>query len=135
MFRILQPSSHMHAVSTGSFKSIAFEGLLNGFSLRTYSHMFCIPQPSSHTHAVGLSLMQLSELALKDLCYPNRTKQLSTVALFTNIVWTRVKSVARMCVGSDQSLELSFSQLILSPHALPEVCFAYPNRAPISIII
>ena len=38
---------------------------------------------------------------------PNRTKQLSTVALVTCIVVTRVKPVVRMRVGSGQIVELS----------------------------
>ena len=42
------------------------------------------------------------------LMSPNRTKQLSTVALVTCIVVTRVKSVVRMRVDSGQTMaELS----------------------------
>ena len=38
---------------------------------------------------------------------PNRTKQLSTVALVTCIVVTRVKSIVRMRAGSFQAVELN----------------------------
>ena len=46
------------------------------------------------------------------LTNPNRTKQLSTVALIT-CSYTRVKPVVRMCVGFGQTKELSMGSLLL----------------------
>ena len=45
---------------------------------------------------------------------PNRTKQLSTVALATPIVVTRVEPVVRMCVSSGQTVELGTGGMFLT---------------------